>query len=101
MKDSVVVGLRCLLFCRKLVKRENIVTENLIKNHNMFSKNEFRQFIYEFRHFRKFCNKYDIIQILNNPVPVSLLSGDRKPQIRFLGNHHSGSGNLYHKSFRM
>ena len=63
MKDSLVVGLRCLLFCRKLVKRENIVTENLIKNHNMFSKNEFRQFIYEFRHFRKFCNKYDIIQI--------------------------------------
>lgn len=36
MKDSVVVGLRCLLFCRKLVKRENIVKENLIKNHNMF-----------------------------------------------------------------
>jgi len=60
MKDSVVVGLRCLLFCRKLVKRENIVTENIIKNHNMFSKHEF---IYEFRHFRKFCNKYDIIQI--------------------------------------
>ena len=41
------------------------------------------------------------IDLLNNPVPVSLLSGDRKPQIRFLGNHHSGSGNLYHKSFRM
>ena len=39
--------------------------------------------------------------LVNNPVPVSLLSGDRKPQIRFLGNHHSGSGNLYHKSFRM
>lgn len=38
---------------------------------------------------------------MNNPVPVSLLSGNRKPQIRFLGNHHSGSGNLYHKSFRM
>lgn len=38
---------------------------------------------------------------MNNPVPVSLLSGDRKPQIRFLGNHNSGSGNLYHKSFRM
>ena len=38
---------------------------------------------------------------MNNPVPVSLLSGDRKPQSRFLGNHHSGSGNLYHKSFRM
>lgn len=38
---------------------------------------------------------------VNNPVSVSLLSGDRKPQIRFLGNHHSGSGNLYHKSFRM
>ena len=42
-----------------------------------------------------------LMQELNNPVPVSLLSGDRKPQIRFLGNHHSGSGNLYHKSFRM
>ena len=41
------------------------------------------------------------IEFMNNPVPVSLLSGDRKPQIRFLGNHHSGSGNLYHKSFRM
>lgn len=41
------------------------------------------------------------ITYLNNPVPVSLLSGDRKPQIRFLGNHPSGSGNLYHKSFRM
>ena len=43
---------------------------------------------------------YENIQV-NNPVPVSLLSDDRKPQIRFLGNHHSGSGNLYHKSFRM
>lgn len=41
------------------------------------------------------------IENVNNPVPVSLLSGDRKPQIRFLGNHPSGSGNLYHKSFRM
>ena len=42
MKDSVVVGLRCLLFCRKLVKRENIVTENLIKNHNIvFEKTNF------------------------------------------------------------
>ena len=41
------------------------------------------------------------IYSMNNPVPVSLLSGDRKPQIRFLGNHPSGSGNLYHKSFRM
>lgn len=40
-------------------------------------------------------------ELMNNPVPVSLLSGDRKPQIRFLGNHPSGSGNLYHKSFRM
>ena len=38
---------------------------------------------------------------VNIPVSVSLLSGDRKLQIRFLGNHHSGSGNLYHKSFRM
>ena len=43
----------------------------------------------------------NFISELNNPVPVSLLSGDRKPQIRFLGNHPSGSGNLYHKSFRM
>ena len=41
------------------------------------------------------------LSLLNNPMPVSLLSGDRKPQIRFLGNHNSGSGNLYHKSFRM
>ena len=31
MKDSVVVGLRCLLFCRKLFKREKTVTENLKK----------------------------------------------------------------------
>lgn len=44
---------------------------------------------------------YEKHGLLNNPVPVSLLSGDRKPQIRFLGNHPSGSGNLYHKSFRM
>ena len=44
---------------------------------------------------------HPFVQGMNNPVPVSLLSGDRKPQIRFLGNHHSGSGNLYHKSFRM
>lgn len=44
---------------------------------------------------------HPFFQGMNNPVPVSLLSGDRKPQIRFLGNHHSGSGNLYHKSFRM
>ena len=43
----------------------------------------------------------ELLGDVNNPVPVSLLSGDRKPQIRFLGNHHSGSGNLYHKSFRM
>ena len=41
------------------------------------------------------------VYYVNNPVSVSLLSGDRKPQIRFWGNHHSGSGNLYHKSFRM
>ena len=37
-----------------------------------------------------------ISAFVNNPVPVSLLSGDRKPQIRFLGNHHSGKGILYH-----
>ena len=43
----------------------------------------------------------DILIFMNNPVSVSLLSDDRKPQIRFLGNRHSGSGNLYHKSFRM
>ena len=52
-----------------------------------------------FNSFEQFFCKRKIL--LNNPVPVSLLSGDRKPQIRFLGNHHSGSGNLYHKSFRM
>ena len=64
MKDSVVVGLRCLLFCRKLVKRENIVTENPYKKPQyVFEKTNFAKFIYEFRHFRKFCNKYDIIQI--------------------------------------
>lgn len=49
----------------------------------------------------KYYVKYGDFIYVNNPVPVSLLSGDRKPQIRFLGNHHSGSGNLYHKSFRM
>lgn len=63
MKDSVVVGLRCLLFCRKLFKREKIVTENLKKTTICSEKNEFRQFIYEFRLFRKFCDKYVIIQI--------------------------------------
>ena len=52
---------------------------------------------------KQWCAENDIplSTMVNNPVPVSLLSGDRKPQIRFLGNHHSGSGNLYHKSFRM
>ena len=45
--------------------------------------------------------KHPIQFYLNNPGSVSLLSGDRKPQIRFLGNHHSDGGNLYHKSFRM
>lgn len=50
---------------------------------------------------KRLAPKQEILRELNNPVPVSLLSGDRKPQIRFLGNHHSGSGNLYHKSFRM
>ena len=47
------------------------------------------------------CYLLESASQMNNPVPVSLLSGDRKPQIRFLGNHHSGSGNLYYKSFRM
>ena len=51
--------------------------------------------------FTKEQLKETVAYQVNNPVPVSLLSGDRKPQIRFLGNHHSGSGNLYHKSFRM
>ena len=42
MKDSVVVGLRCLLFCRKLVKRENIVTENINKKPQyVFEKTNF------------------------------------------------------------
>lgn len=50
-----------------------------------------------------FCHSCNVrlCNAMNIPVSVSLLSGDRKPQIRFLGNHHSGSGNLYHKSFRM
>ena len=30
---------------------------------------------------------------LNIPASMSLLSGDRKPQIRFYGNRHSGYGN--------
>lgn len=38
MKDSVVVGLRCLLFCRKLFKREKIVTENLKKPQYVLKK---------------------------------------------------------------
>ena len=47
------------------------------------------------------CSQEVFTEKVNNPASVSLLSGDRKPQIRFLGNHHSGDGNLYHKSFRM
>jgi hypothetical protein len=30
---------------------------------------------------------------VNIPASMSLLSGDRKPQIRFYGNRHSGYGN--------
>ena len=30
---------------------------------------------------------------MNIPASMSLLSGDRKPQIRFYGNRHSGYGN--------
>ena len=56
-------------------------------------------FVYLLEEIPKHMDEED--RSLNNPVTVSLLSGDRKPQIRFLGNHHSGSGNLYHKSFRM
>ena len=37
--------------------------ENYIRTTMCSKKDGFRQFIYEFRHFRKFCNKYDIIQI--------------------------------------
>lgn len=54
-----------------------------------------------FENLKNILTSENMFGIMNNPVPVSLLSGDRKPQIRFLGNHHSGSGNLYHKSFRM
>ena len=50
---------------------------------------------------RTYKNKAIADVVLTPPAVMSLLSGDRKPQIRFLGNHHSGSGNLYHKSFRM
>ena len=42
------------------------------------------------------CDRTDyntLIPVLNNPASVSLLSGVWKPQIRFLGNHHSGDGN--------
>ena len=34
-----------------------------------------------------------IFGVLNIPASMSLLSGDRKPQIRFYGNRHSGYGN--------
>lgn len=44
----------------------------------MFSKNEFRQFIYEFRHFRKFCNKYDIIQIQSKKNEIYVKGEMRK-----------------------
>ena len=33
------------------------------------------------------------VVLLNIPASMSLLSGDRKPQIRFYGNRHSGYGN--------
>ena len=33
------------------------------------------------------------LEMVNIPAFVSLLSGDRKPQIRFYGNRHSGYGN--------
>ena len=38
---------------------------------------------------------------VNNPVSVSMLSGERKPRFRFLGNHHSRGGNHYYKYLRM
>ena len=38
---------------------------------------------------------------MNNPTSMSRLSGNRKPQIRFWGNRHSGGGNRCHISFRM
>lgn len=34
-----------------------------------------------------------LARVLNIPASMSLLSGDRKPQIRFYGNRHSGYGN--------
>ena len=33
------------------------------------------------------------VVLLNIPASMSLLSGDRKPQLRFYGNRHSGYGN--------
>lgn len=55
MKDSVVVGLRCLLFCRKLVKRENIVTENLIKTTICSEKTHFANLYMNFAILENFA----------------------------------------------
>ena len=55
MKDSVVVGLRCLLFCRKLFKREKTVTENLIKNTLCFEKTNFANLYMNFAILENFA----------------------------------------------
>lgn len=36
---------------------------------------------------------FSLLMLMNIPASMSLLSGDRKPQIRFYGNRHSGYGN--------
>jgi len=55
MKDSVVVGLRCLLFCRKLFKRENIVTENLKKTTICSEKTNFANLYMNFAFSENFA----------------------------------------------
>ncbi len=46
------------------------------------------------QHHEDFCKdpETDFTRV-NIPASMSLLSGDRKPQIRFYGNRHSGYGN--------
>ena len=64
----------------------------------MFSKNEFRQFIYEFRHFRKFCNKYDIIQIqmMQKKIQSYCSLYDEVTGI-FLLNYKKNYGEIYYE----
>ena len=96
-----------LLFEKKKKKHENLREIwfsgyfSLILNSLQYDLKNKEEWKLSFLNYEKILEKDMYAWYVNNPVPVSLLSGDRKPQIRFLGNHHSGSGNLYHKSFRM